>query len=139
MSKKNIINDNNKLYSSCEFLSTDSRKCKKKESLFSQKTTLQKILSQIKYCLIDSLSNKSEKNKNMITKDILSTFKDNLNLMLEEKNKLYQRFQKEKLKKFRKKSDTIKKPSKFTEIEKTNDLEDNKISGLNSDLGQLFN
>ncbi len=75
----------------------------------------------------------------MITKDILSTFKDNLNLMLEEKNKLYQRFQKEKLKKFRKKSDTIKKPSKFTEIEKTNDLEDNKISGLNSDLGQLFN
>ncbi len=57
MNKGNIINNNNKLYSSCELLGLNSRKYIKKESLFSQKATLKQILSQIKYCLIDSVSN----------------------------------------------------------------------------------
>ena len=140
MNKGNIINNNNKLCSSCELLGVNSRKYIKKESLFSQKATLKQILSQIKYCLIDSVSNISEKDKNTITKDILTTFRDNLIVMLEEKNKLYNSFRKEKLAICRQKSDTLKKYRKFIECEKTNDSEDKIIGNqklLYSDLSQL--
>jgi hypothetical protein len=98
-------------------------------------------LSQIKYCLIDSLSNKTTRNKNKITKEILIAFKDNLISMLEEKNKIYNSYRKEKQKILRKKSDNLKKYRKYIDFEKTNDSEANKIIDnqklLNSDVSQL--
>lgn len=140
MNKKNIMNNNGKLCLSQDFLSTESRKYRKKESLFIQKNTLRQILSQIKYCLIDSLSNKTTRNKNIITKEILTTFKDNLILMLEEKNKIYNSYRKEKIKIYKKKSDNLKN-REYIDFEKTNDSEANKIIDnqklLNSDVSQL--
>jgi hypothetical protein len=141
MNIKNIINRNRKLCLSQDFLSTESRKYVKKESLFNQKNTLRQILSQIKYCLIDSLSNKTARNKNKITKEILTAFKDNLISMIEEKNKIYNSYRKEKQKILRKKSDNLKKYRKYKDFEKTNDSEANKILDnqklLNSDVSQL--
>ena len=130
MNKKNIINNNRKLCLSQDFLSTESRKSRKyvkKESLFNQKNTLRQILSQIKYCLIDSLSNKTARNKNIITKEILTAFKDNLISMLEEKNKIYNSYIKEKRNICRKKSDNLKKYRNY--------IDDQKL--LNSDVSQL--
>ena len=132
--KLQLSNDN-------EFLSVDSRiKNKKKDSLFSQKASLQKLLKQIKICLLDYMSNKSTKNKNKETKEILSLFKDNLNKMLQDKNKIYNNYKKEKQNKIKKKPMTDRKYLK-TEQDKYDNLNHNKVMNdeklLHTEISQL--
>ena len=58
-----------------------------KQILFNHKTSLEALLNMIKKCQLEYLSKKEIKNNNKTTKNMLISLKDNLNLMLQEKNK----------------------------------------------------
>ena len=89
------------------FLSVDSRlnptssQNKKKNILYSSKSSLIALLNKIKNCQLNYISEKTKnRNENILNiKIILSLFKDNLNTMLKEKNKIYNYFKKENDKK----------------------------------------
>ena len=85
-------------------LNPSSLKDKKKNTLYSNKSSLIALLNKIKNCQLNYISEKTHNKKyNIInTKAILSLLKDNLSTMLKDKNKIYNYFKKENDKKKKK-------------------------------------
>ena len=121
MKSERKFNNNNNLkeyfnsYQHSEFICRTSRpnpntKVDKLDSFFSQKSSLELILSLVKNNQLEYFSANNRKNK---IKKILSSFKDNLNSILKKKNKEYNllRIENEKTK--------MSCKNKFTKILKT--------------------
>ena len=110
------------------FLSVDSRlnpssfQNKKKNLLYSNKSSLMTLLNKIKNSQLNFISEKTYNKKVNIsnTKQILSLLKDNLSSILKEKNKIYNFFKKENDKK-KKKIQKLIFPDEEEEIYENNE------------------
>ena len=109
-------------------LSVDSRlnpssfQNKKKNILYSCKSSLIALLNKIKNSQLNYISENTHNKKANIsnTKQILSLLKDNLSTMLKEKNKIYNYFKKENDKKKKKSKNYYfqRKKKKFMKMKK---------------------
>ena len=88
---KKILNKSHNLPLNLLLNKNQSSNDKKNKLLFNYKSSLEVLLNNIKYFQLDYLSEQSKKNKK-ITKKNLSLLKNDLNMLLLEKNKQYNYF-----------------------------------------------
>ena len=88
---KKILNKSHNLPLNLLLNKNQSSNDKKNKFLFNYKSSLEVLLNNIKYFQLDYLSEQSKKNKK-ITKKNLSLLKNDLNMLLLEKNKQYNYF-----------------------------------------------